>query len=200
MMKSIHKEYLEKDWNEFEKINKMIALNMLYVPHNTEKIRHAYKSKHGLSCQNEIMILMITDSKKWYYLAVKNLSALLRGITSKHDGDFYYLNCLHSYSTKDRLKNYEHVSKGHDYCYVEMFNKDNNILKYNHGEKSMKIPFIIYADMYSLLEKMSTCYSNTKESSTTKITKRTPSGYSLFTHDHLIIQKIILIITEVKTV
>ena len=41
----------------------MIAPNMLYVPHNTEKIRHAYKSKHGFSCQNEIMILMITDSK-----------------------------------------------------------------------------------------------------------------------------------------
>ena len=28
----------------------------------------------------------------------------------------------------------------------------NNVLKYNHGEKSMKFPFIIYADMESLLE------------------------------------------------
>ena len=26
------------------------------------------------------------------------------------------------------------------------------ILKYNHGEKSMKFPFIIYADLESLLE------------------------------------------------
>ena len=31
--------------------------------------------------------------------------------------------------------------------------KDNKILKYNHGEKSMKVPFIIYADLKSLLEK-----------------------------------------------
>ena len=30
---------------------------------------------------------MITDSERWYHLAVKELSALLRGITSKHDGD-----------------------------------------------------------------------------------------------------------------
>ena len=37
------------DWNEFEKNNKTIALNTLYVPHNTEEIRHAYKSKHNLS-------------------------------------------------------------------------------------------------------------------------------------------------------
>ena len=34
-----------------------------------------------------------------------------------------------------------------------MPNEDNKILKYNHGEKSMKAPFIIYADLESLLEK-----------------------------------------------
>ena len=44
-----------------------------------------------------------------------------------------------------------------------MSNKDHNILKYNHGEKSMKVPFIIYANMESLLEKMSTCHNNPKE-------------------------------------
>ena len=35
---------------------------------------------------------MITDGEKWHYVAVKELSALFRGITSKHDGDFYCLN------------------------------------------------------------------------------------------------------------
>ena len=40
-----------------------------------------------------------------------------------------------------------------------MPDKDNNILKYNHEEKSMKVPFIIYADMQSLLEKISTCHN-----------------------------------------
>ena len=29
-----------------------------------------------------------------------NSFALLRGITSKHDGDFYYLNCLHFFQNK----------------------------------------------------------------------------------------------------
>ena len=60
--------------------------------------------------------------------------------------------------------------------------KDNNIIKYNQGEKSIKLPFIIYADLECLLEKMSTCYNNPEESSTTEINKHTPSGYSLFTH------------------
>ena len=31
---------------------------------------------------------MITDGKKWHQLAVKSLSALLRGVTSNHNGDF----------------------------------------------------------------------------------------------------------------
>ena len=31
---------------------------------------------------------MITDGKKWHYLAVKRLSAFLRGITSSYNGDF----------------------------------------------------------------------------------------------------------------
>ena len=49
-------------------------------------------------------------------------------------------------------------------CYVEMPKKDNKILKYNHGEKSMKVPFIIYADFESLLEKMDTCHNNPEKS------------------------------------
>ena len=34
---------------------------------------------------------MITDGKKWHHLAVKSLSALLRGITSNHNGDLFSL-------------------------------------------------------------------------------------------------------------
>ena len=57
----------------------------------------------------------------------------------------------------------------------------DNIIKYNHGEKSMKVPFIIYADLECLLKKMSTCINNPNESSTTKINKHTPSGFFIFT-------------------
>ena len=74
--------------------------------------------------------------------------------------------------------------------------KDKNIIKYNHGEKSMKLPFLIYADFEWLLEKMSTCQNNPNKSSTTKINKHTPSGYSIFTSCSLMNQKIKLIIIE----
>ena len=63
---------------------------------------------------------------------------------------------------ENKLKKYEKVSENHDYCYVEMPGEYNKILKYNQGEKSMKLPFIIYADLECLLEKMNTCHNNLK--------------------------------------
>ena len=107
---------------------------------------------------------------------------LLRGITSKHNGDFYCLNCFNSKNTNEKLKKHKNVWENHDYCYVEMPEKDHKILKYNKGEKSLKVPFFIYADLESLLKKMNTCHNNPEKSSTTKSNKHIPSGYSLFTH------------------
>ena len=124
---------------------------------------------------------MVTDGEKWHYLAVKSLSALFRGITSKHDGDFYCLNRFQSYTTEHKLKRHKKVCENHDYCYVEMPEKDNKILKYNQGETSMKVPFIIYADLESLIEKINTCHNNPEKSSTTKLNKHTPCGYSFCT-------------------
>ena len=86
------------------------------------------------------------------------MSALLRGITSKHDGD-YCLNCFYSFTTEDGLKKHENVCKGHDYFYVEMLDKDNNILKYSSGEKFMKVPFVIYADLECIFENISSCHN-----------------------------------------
>ena len=125
---------------------------------------------------------MITDGEKWHYLVVKNLSELLRGITSNHNADFYCLNYFCSYSTKNKLEKHKKICENHDYCHVETATKDNNIIKYNHGEKSIKIPFTIYADLECLLEKMSPCQNDPNKSSTTKINKHTPSGYSIFTN------------------
>ena len=170
----------KKDWKKFE-LNNKVALNILYIPHNTKKIQLAYRSKHNLTYDKQIILLMITDGEKWHYLVVKNLSGLFKGITSNHYGDFYCLNCFHSHRTKNKLEAHKKICENHDYCHVEMPTKDNNIIKYNHGEQSMKVPFIIYADLECLLKKMSTCISNPNESSTTKINKHTPSGYLIFT-------------------
>ena len=170
-----------KDWRKFE-LNNEVALNVLYVPHNTRKIQVAYKSKNNLTCNKQVILLMITDSEKWHYLTVKNLPGLLRRITSTHKEDFYCLNCFHSYRTRNKLGSHKKICENHDYCNVEMPTKSNNMIKYNQGEKSIKLPFVIYTDLECLLEKLSMCQNNPNESYTTEINKPIPFGYSLFTH------------------
>ena len=146
---------------------------------NTKQIRPAYISKYNHECNNQAIFLMIIDDdKNWHYLAVKSISTLLRGITSNHHGDIYCLNCFHSYSTENKLKKHEKVCKDHDYCYVKMPDEDKKILKYNPGEKSLKVPFIIYADLECLLKKIDTCQNDPKKSFTEKKAEHIPSGYS----------------------
>ena len=125
---------------------------------------------------------MISNGENWHFLVVKSLSGLLTGITSNHQEDFYRLNCFHSYRAKNKLQAHKKYVKIVIIVGVEMATKDNNTIKYNHGEKFIKLPFVVYAYLECLLEKMSTCYNNPEESSTTKINKHTPSGYSIFTH------------------
>ena len=80
---------------------------------------------------------------------VKSLSVLLRGITLNHNGYFYCVNCFYSYGTKNKLEKHERVSNNHGDCYVEMPNEDNKTLKCNHGEKSVKVSFIVCADLFT---------------------------------------------------
>ena len=79
------------------------------------------------------------------------------------------------------LKKYESICENHDYCYVKMPKEDNRIFKHNHAEKSIKAPFVIHANLEFILEKISTCHSNSEKSSITKINNHTVLGYSLFT-------------------
>ena len=94
---------LKKIGKSLNQVIKRLLL-MLYVPYNSEKIRHEYISKHNSTRKNQGILLMITDNKIRYYLAVNNLSALFCKIKSKHDGDFYCLNCLNSLRTENNRK------------------------------------------------------------------------------------------------
>ena len=60
-----------KDWKKFEKNNETITINVLQVPHNEKNITHVYKLKHNHTRKNQVVLLMITDGKKWHYIALK---------------------------------------------------------------------------------------------------------------------------------
>ena len=70
---------------------------------------------------------MISNGKNWYYLAVKSLSRLIRGITSNHNSAHYCLNCFHFYRTENKLNVHKKICENHKYCNIEMPSPNNKI-------------------------------------------------------------------------
>ena len=78
---------------------------------------------------------------------------IIKGITSKHHSDFYFLNC-HSFATENKRESHEKVFENKDFCNVIMTSEDTKILEFNQYQKSDKTPFAIYADLECLTEKI----------------------------------------------
>ena len=109
---------------------------------------------------------MIPNKEKegLHYLAVKRLSSLLLGITSKHKGDFYCLNyfhsehqgsfyclnCIHSFEAENKFK----FRKNKDLCGIVMPSEKYNISEFDQFMKTNKMLYITYADIESLKEKI----------------------------------------------
>ena len=148
---------------------------------NKEKI-YPYNSNR----EKQVILLMISNGEgckvkskgRWHYLAVKKLS-IIRGITSKNNGDVYCLNCLHFVRTKNKLESHKKVCANKDLGNVNMPSEDTKILEFNQYQKFDKAPFIIYADLECKLENINGSYL--ENSSTTKVRKHIPSGFSMST-------------------
>ena len=91
---------------------------------------------------------------RWHYLAVKKLSALLIMITLSNNGDFYCLNCLHYFRTKNKLESHKKACKNKHFCNVNMPSDDTKILGFNQFQKCDKAPFIISADLECIIERL----------------------------------------------
>ena len=61
------------------------------------------------------------------------------------------MNCLHC---QNKLKSHEKVCKNKDFCGIVMPLEKDNILEFNQYMKSIKMPYIIYADIESLVKKI----------------------------------------------
>ena len=130
-----------------------------------EKPYPAYVSKHN------------SNREAWHYLAVKILSAVLRAIMSKHHGSFYCLKCLYSSATESKRESQKKVCENKDCCDVVILSEDTKILEFNQYQKSDKAPFIIYADLECLIEKIDGCKNNPDNLFTTKLGQHIPSGF-----------------------
>ena len=98
--------YQKKVMEKFEKNNSTIALNVLYAKKKNYILLMFQKI---VEIVKKVIVLMIPNAKGQHYLVAKEQSAFLRGITSKHHGDFYCLNCLLSFAIENKCESHKDV-------------------------------------------------------------------------------------------
>ena len=125
-------------------------------------------------------VIQKKNLNKKSHLAVTNLSALLKGISSNHKEDFYCLNCFNSYASKNKLKEHDKICNNNDSCRIDMASWTEKTLKYNPEEKSLKAPFAIYIDLECIFKKVQSSQNNPEKSYTEKKAIHEPSGWSMF--------------------
>ena len=159
------------------------AINVLYAVDDKKDICPRYISKHNKTRDHKKNLLMITDGKgTWHYIAIKNISALLKGLSSKHNDDFYCLNCFNSYRTKRKLEDHEKLCGNNDFSAIKMPEEKNKfIISSTPGKNTLKNPFIIYTDFETILKPISICDNTPDNSFTTKKNVDTPCGFSMLT-------------------
>ena len=171
-----------KEYRAFEKYNDNIALNIFYTPYKEKDIRPCYISKNNETREYRANLLMITNGKDtWHYIAIKSVPALLRDVTSKHHGDFYCLNCFHSYRTEKKLNEHEDLCIKNAFGAIKMPEEKHKYISSTPDKNTLKNHFIIYPDLECLLHPLSTCHNTSDKSFTTRKQVHKPCGFSMLT-------------------
>ena len=96
-------------------------------------------------------------------------------------GGFYCVDCLYSFSTKNKLELQKRVCENKDFCNVIIPSEDTKRYEFHQFQKSDKVPFIIYTDFACIVEKTGGCKDNPENLSTKKVSEHIQSGFSMST-------------------
>ena len=89
------------------------------------------------------------------------------------------MSCLYSFRTKDKLQSHKKVGENKDFCNIVMSSEDTKLSELIQYKKFNKTPFVIYAYLECLIEKIIECKSKHENSSTTKEAEHTPLRFSV---------------------
>ena len=124
-----------------------------------------------------VNLLLISDGVKQHYCLIKSLSRLLSSQLTNHDGSIVFcLNCLNHFPNEEKSKIHEEYCLKNQTIKIEMPEK-GSFISFIHHNRSIKVPFVVYADFEAFTEEISTCEPNPKFSFTQKYQRHQPSGF-----------------------
>ena len=166
------------DINKFEKQNETIAITV-FGYNEWDKVYPLRKSKYSnRSCK--INLMLIDKDGVTHYCLINDIGRLVYSQVSKHkEKCFICVNCLNHFPTEESLEKHKEYCDTNECIKIDM-PKKGSLLKFTNYRNSEMVPFVIYADMESLLEPIQSCGPNQASSYTEKFQKHKPISFSYY--------------------
>ena len=144
-----------KDIGKFEQNNPGISLNVFGYEKNVYPLRVSKVKGKAVD------LLLISEEDKQHYCVVKNLSRLLSSQFDSHEHEsFVCRRCLNHFTSEERLKTQLEICSQKDLVKIEM--KEGTV-RFKNYNRSMKVPFVIYADFEAVNKKVSKTKGRTEK-------------------------------------
>ena len=119
-------------------------------------------------------------SERKHYCLIKSLSRLVDSQLSKHEHEQHICRrCLNPFNSEDSLNKHKEYCDSHAAVKVVMPG-EGSILKFKNFVRSMRVPFVVYADFESFTQRLDTVQPNPENSFTKQYQKHTPSGFCYY--------------------
>ena len=156
----------------FEKLNPQISINVFGFEGVVYPLRLSKRKS-----EQTINLLLISDGEKQHYCLIKSLSRLLSSQVSGHkESNVFCLNCLNHFPNEEKLKIHEEYCLKNQAIRIEM-PEEGSLVTFIHHQRSIKVPFVVYADFEAFTEEITISEQNDKFSFTQKYQKHKPSGF-----------------------
>ena len=159
----------------FEKLNPQISINVFGFEGDVYPLRlsksKSERSERERSESEQINLLLISDGEKQHYCLIKSLSRLLSSQVSGHkESNSFCLNCLNHFPNEGKLKIHEEYCLKNQAIRIEMPEK-GSLVTFIHHNRSIKVPFVVYADFEAFTEEIPISEQNEKIFFYTEISK-----------------------------
>ena len=155
--------------------NNNVSVNIFGYDDDNENVHPLINSKN--ESEKVIDLLLISNGATKHYCWIKNFNKLCAARTEIcHHTMHYCKRCLTGYRELEGLNRHNEYCSLHGVQRVEV-PKAGTRRFFKHHFKSMRVPFVVYADFESFIKPIGTCQPNSAESYTNKYQKHSPSSF-----------------------
>ena len=162
--------------DKFERQNPTISINVFGYE---ESVLYPLRVS---KCEGRevVNLLLISDEEKRHYCLIKSMSRLLSSQSSTDEHTLHYCpRCINHFTTQEKLATHKEYCSAHEAVKIEMPG-EGTTLSFKNYNRSMRVPFIVYADFESFIKPIDTCEPNPKNSYTKQYQKHTPSSFCYY--------------------